>query len=168
MLRSSNPQLSAIARVLPLGLTITTQDIFDAFLSDDTSKMFFHGHSFTGNALSCAAASANLDIFKSTDVLAQVSQLKSAHHRGIEKLKAKIELKDSRVIGGIGVIELRSDNSYGGGFSRSLFKSCLEEGLFVRALGNVVYLMPPYCTQAQEVEDAWEKITGGILCLESH
>lgn len=149
--------------VLPLGLTLTTDEIFHSFFSDQSSKMFFHGHSFTGNALSCAAACANLNIFKSTDVLAQVARLQKAHHRGIENLRTRVDVRDWRVVGGIGAVELSDAFSYGSESSRALSRYCLDNGLFIRTLGDVVYLMPPYCTRESELEDAWSLVTEALL-----
>lgn len=148
---------------LPLGLTVTIDGIYEAFLSQESSKMLFHGHSFTGNAISCAAACANLEIFRTTNVLEKISDLKTAHERGIRKLKEKNSLRDSRIIGSIGAVELNLENAYGGNFSKSLFQYCLKKGLFIRTLGNVVYLMPPYCTTSQEVEDAWQLLAEGAM-----
>ncbi len=140
---------------LPLGLTVTTDRIYEAFLSPDVSKMLFHGHSFTGNALSCAAACANLELFKTTDVIRRIEKLMRAHQVGVASLSKEIEVRDTRVIGAIGAIELAIPVAYGSQTSRLLFQGCLHEGLYLRPLGNVVYLMPPYCTSPDELERAW-------------
>jgi adenosylmethionine-8-amino-7-oxononanoate aminotransferase len=147
---------------LPLALTLTTDEIFEAFLSQDTGRMLFHGHSFTGNAISCAAASANLKLFQDPAVLARVEQMASAHRKAVARIGQEFELRDSRVLGAIGVIELKQDASYGADSSRRLAQRCLEQGLFLRPLGNVIYLMPPYCAKPEEIEWAWEVVAKSL------
>ncbi len=150
---------------LPLGLTITTDRIYDAFLSPSTSRMLFHGHSFTGNALSCAAACANLELFRSGAVLKQIETLTMSHQKGIAALCKNVDVVDTRVLGAIGAVELRVPPSaedrhakYGNPHSRLLFQRCLNESLYLRPLGNIVYLMPPYCTSTDELEWAWSVV----------
>ena len=147
---------------LPLAVTLTHQKIYDAFLSDDISKTFFHGHSFTANSISCAAAAASLRIFRTEPVLMRVKQIEDAHRSAISKIQKRFELRDSRVCGSIGAIELNTDfgrdTKYASGENRLFFNRCLERGLFLRPLGRVIYLMPPYSTNAAEVTWAWETI----------
>ncbi len=147
---------------LPLALTLTSKKIYDAFLSNDSSKMFFHGRSFAANSISCAAACASVRLFKKNPVLSDISLITEGHKRAIDKIKQRIQLSDSRVVGSVGVIELSNSSEYGGQFSKKLLSSCTDKGLFIRPLGNVIYLMSPYCSKAEEVEWAWEAITESI------
>ena len=148
---------------LPMGLTISTEEIYEAFLDSSTDKMFFHGHSFTGNALSCAAAVANLKIFQNKDIIQNLSQIKKTHELSLEKISKEIPLKETRVCGSVGVLELSTDSCYGNIFSKKLNELTIEQDLFIRPLGNVVYLMPPFCSTSSEVESAWQIIEHSIL-----
>ena len=144
------------AGYLPLGVTATTSTIYDAFLSDDRVKTFFHGHSFTANPLACAVALASLDLFREESVLDRVSRLEQQLRAGFEPLRA---LGDVRVIGGVAAVELASDKpGYLDGIGPRLAAAFLERGLLLRPLGNVVYFMPPYCITESETAWALEQI----------
>lgn len=144
------------AGYLPLGVTAATGAIYDAFLSDDRSKTFFHGHSYTANPLACAVAIASLDLFRDEQVLASVARLEQQLRDGFEALRA---LGNVRVIGGVAAVALESDKpGYLDGIGPRLAAAFLERGLLLRPLGNVVYFMPPYCITESETAWALEQI----------
>ena len=151
---------------LPLSLTLTTQEVYEAFLSDEKNKMFFHGHSFTANPIACAAAVANLKKFKSEEVLKNVLVIEKAHQNALEKIKIShisCRIKDIRFKGAIGVLELNDASfTYGSPMSKRLTDTLLQDGLFIRALGNIIYLIPPYCSSYAEVTQSWEKILSAL------
>jgi adenosylmethionine-8-amino-7-oxononanoate aminotransferase len=144
------------AGYLPLGVTATTSRIYDAFLSDDRSKTFFHGHSYTANPLACAVGLASLDLFHDEAVLTNVSRIERQLRDGFERLRA---LGDVRMIGGVAAVELSSDKpGYLDGIGPRLAAAFLERGLLLRPLGNVVYFMPPFCITESETAWALEQI----------
>jgi len=141
---------------LPLGVTATTSTIYDAFLSDDRSKTFFHGHSYTANPLACAVGLASLGLFHDEAVLTNVSRLERQLRDGFERFRA---LGDVRVIGGVAAVELKSDKpGYLDGIGPRLAAAFLERSLLLRPLGNVVYFMPPFCITESETAWALEQI----------
>jgi adenosylmethionine-8-amino-7-oxononanoate aminotransferase len=156
------------AGYLPLGATVATEAVYEAFLSDDRAKTFFHGHSFTANPLACAVALASLDLFREQDVLGRVRRLESTLRAGLAPLARLDSVGDVRVIGGVGIVELVSDKQtrktggYLDGIGPRLAAAFLERGLLLRPLGNVVYFMPPYVITDDEVEWALEQI-GDVL-----
>ena len=147
------------AGYLPLGATVVTAAVYAAFLSDDRSKTFFHGHSFTANPLACAVAIASLDLFQEQNVLARIASLEAQLRAGLAPLREIPIVGDVRVIGGVGIVELVSDRqtrSAGGyldGIGPRLAAAFLERGLLLRPLGNVLYFMPPYVISDEQV--AW-------------
>lgn len=143
---------------LPLGATIATAEIYNAFLSVQTDKMLFHGHSYTGNALSCAAASANLKLFKKMNLLQHLSLLSAAHTKALQKISKHHVLKEVRVCGTVGVLELSHESTYGNSFSAEIQKKALKHNLFIRPLGNTIYLMPPYSSTPEDIAWAWSQI----------
>ena len=144
------------AGYLPLGVSATTSAVYEAFLSDDRSKTFFHGHSYTANPLACAVALASLDLFREEPVLERISRLEQQLRDGFEPLRA---LGDVRVIGGVAAVELASSKpGYLDGIGPRLAAAFLERGLLLRPLGNVVYFMPPYCITESENSWALEQI----------
>lgn len=148
---------------LPLGATVTTHDIYSAFLSPHIDKMLFHGHSYTGNALSCAAACANLKLFRKMNLTQQLSALTTAHTIALQKLSEYHSLKEVRVCGTIGVLELPQVSYYGNSFSATIQREALKLNLFIRPLGNTIYLMPPYSTTPEEIAWAWAQVDNVLL-----
>jgi adenosylmethionine-8-amino-7-oxononanoate aminotransferase len=152
------------AGYLPLGATVATESIYQAFLSDDRTRTFFHGHSFTANPLACAVAIASLDLFSAKAVLDRVARLESQIRAALEPLRGLSFVDDVRVLGGVGAVELK-----GGGYlddvGPRLADEFLRRGLLLRPLGNVVYFVPPYAISDAEAAWALEQIVdvvGGL------
>ena len=143
---------------LPLGVTAATERIYEAFLSTDRARTFFHGHSVTGNPLACAVALASLELIEETAAVAKVNQIERWLRRGLEPLVSHRAVGDVRVIGGVGIVELVSDKqtkSAGGYLDEAgpkLTQAFLDRGLLLRPLGNVIYAMPPYVITESETD----------------
>jgi len=152
------------AGYLPLGATVATERIFDAFLSDDRRKTFFHGHSYTANPLACAVGVASLDLFREHDVLGRIRRLETQLRELTKPIADLPCVGDVRVIGGVAIVELVRDRvtkdtgGYLDGIGPRLAAAFLERGLLLRPLGNVVYFMPPYVITDEEVEWASTRI----------
>jgi adenosylmethionine-8-amino-7-oxononanoate aminotransferase len=151
------------AGYLPLGATVATERIYEAFLSDDRRKTFFHGHSFTANPLACAVALASLELFREHDVLGRVQRLESRLRAGLMPLAELPNVGDVRVIGGVGILELVGNSpgepdGYLDGIGPRLAARFLERGLLIRPLGHVVYFMPPYVITDDQVDWALEQM----------
>ena len=124
---------------LPLAATIARGHVFDAFWSDDPMHALMHGPTFMGNALACAAANASLDLFEWEPRLQQVANIERALERGLARCRELPGVKDVRVKGAIGVVELDRIDDLDG--LRARF---VEEGVFIRPFGSIVYLTPPF------------------------
>jgi adenosylmethionine---8-amino-7-oxononanoate aminotransferase len=146
------------AGYLPLAVTATTEEIYQAFLSDDRSRAFFHGHSYTANPLGCAVAVASLDLFQSEGTLDRVQRLEQMFRNRLEPLKALPNVGDVRVIGGVGIIELVSEGGYLDQTGPQLSREFLKRGLLLRPLGNVLYFMPPYIITDSEASWSLDQI----------
>ena len=152
------------AGYLPLGATVVTNAVYEAFLSDDRTKTFFHGHSFTANPLACAVAVASLDLFHEQDLLGRIRRLEAQLRAGLSPLLELPMVGDVRVVGGVGVVELVTDKQTRGaagyldGIGPRLADAFLERCLLLRPLGNVVYFMPPYVITDEEVAWALDQI----------
>jgi adenosylmethionine-8-amino-7-oxononanoate aminotransferase len=140
------------AGYLPMGATAVTNAVYDAFLSDDRAKTFFHGHSFTANPLACAVALASLDLFEEGDMLERIGRLERQLRDGLAPLAALPHVADVRVLGGVGVVELVASGGYLDDLGPRLYHAFLERGLLLRPLGNVLYFMPPYVITDAEVD----------------
>jgi adenosylmethionine-8-amino-7-oxononanoate aminotransferase len=144
---------------MPLGVTVATERIYEAFLSEDRARTFFHGHSFTGNPLACALAIASLRLLRESNSVAKVQAIQTWLTQGLEPLRAHQSVGEVRVIGGVGIVELVADRTTksAGGYlddvGPRLTAAFLDRGLLLRPLGNIVYAMPPYVIT--ESETAW-------------
>src|SRR5262245_1074482 len=129
---------------LPLAVTIARDKVFDAFWSDDPSDALPHGPTFMANALACAAANASLDLFEREPRLRQVADIAFALEHGLAPCRGLPGVKDVRVKGAIGVVELEYIDDLEG--LRARF---LAEGVFVRPFGSIVYLTPAFTIGAE-------------------
>ncbi len=160
------------AGYLPMGATAATEAIYEAFLSNDRMKTFFHGHSYTANPLACAVALESLKIFEEEAVLSRVQRLEEQLRRRLEPLKAFPQVGDVRVIGGVGILELVRDKDSGSahGYLNTigpmLTAEFLRRGLLLRPLGNVLYFMPPYVITESETDWAIDQIIDVLKNLE--
>ncbi|MBL0940064.1 MAG: adenosylmethionine--8-amino-7-oxononanoate transaminase [Gemmatimonadaceae bacterium] len=141
--------------VLPLGATAATEDIFDAFRSEDRRKTFFHGHSYTANPIACAAALASLQLFdeECEDDRVRIEVAQATH---LAELRGVRGVKAVRHIGTIGAVELEAGEGYLSEVGRELAAFALQEGVLIRPLGNVAYCLPPYCTTDDEIAQVYE------------
>ncbi|HKV40344.1 MAG TPA: adenosylmethionine--8-amino-7-oxononanoate transaminase, partial [Blastocatellia bacterium] len=152
------------AGYLPMGATVATEQIYEAFLSDDRTKTFFHGHSYTANPLGCAVGIASLDIFKSDGVLDRIKRLEGHLSERLSPLDSHPNVGNVRVIGGVGIVELVQDKQTksAGGYLDDvgpvLTEKFLERGLLLRPLGNVLYFVPPYVITDDEADWALDQI----------
>jgi adenosylmethionine-8-amino-7-oxononanoate aminotransferase len=145
------------AGYLPFGATAATEAIYEAFLSEDRGKTFFHGHSYAANPLACAVALASLDLFRENGVIERVQALERQLRSGLEPLR---RFGDVRVIGGVGIVELASSSpGYLDAIGPRLYAAFLERGLLLRPLGHIIYFMPPYAITEAEVDWALTQIT---------
>jgi adenosylmethionine---8-amino-7-oxononanoate aminotransferase len=131
---------------LPLAATIARRKVFDAFWSDDPQHALMHGPTFMANALACAAANASLDLFEQEPRLLEIKQLAAVLTEGLSPCRGLSGVKDVRVKGAIGVVELDRIADVDG--LRARF---VEEGVFVRPFGNVVYLTPAFTIGTDEL-----------------
>lgn len=147
---------------LPLGVTACTAVIHQAFVDDDKLKTFFHGHSFTANPLACSAALASLDLFEKDKTLERINTI-SDWHSTYKNILLDSEIRDSiknfRQLGTIVAFEwVDPKSTYLNSISAGVTSRMLEQGIFLRPLGNTVYMMPVYCTTEEEIKIIYEKL----------
>jgi adenosylmethionine-8-amino-7-oxononanoate aminotransferase len=145
---------------MALGLTTCTQQIYDAFLSDDKLKTLFHGHSFTANPVAIAAALASMDLFIEPTTAENIGRIEAAHQEFGLKIKDHAKVKTIRQTGTIIAMEWETgDNtSYFSSLRDKLYHFFLDAGIILRPLGNIIYILPPYCITADELAYIYAKI----------
>jgi len=139
---------------LPLAATIAHRKVFDAFWSDDPAQALMHGPTFMGNALACAAANASLDLFEREPRLEQVTAISAALSHGLEPCRGLPGVKDVRVLGAIGVVEMERIADLG-----RLRARFVEEGVFIRPFGTTVYLTPAFTIGVEDLA----RLTAAVL-----
>ena len=134
---------------LPLSVVMTTDDVYDAFYDDATTRGFLHSHSYTGNPLACRAALAVLDVLEADDVLARNRELAAWMNQRIAALHDHPRVRHLRHLGMIWAFDLADADPRAG---RAVHEQALRAGLLLRPIGNTVYWMPPYAVGEAEME----------------
>lgn len=145
--------------VVPMGATLATREIYLGFYAADRAKMFFHSSSFTGNPIACAAALASLEIWDAEPVMERIAAIAAFHERRLPALHGHPALSDVRQTGTIAALEIFvPEGGYLAPLGSRLYDYYLENGVLLRPLGNVVYVLPPYCVTATELERIYDVI----------
>jgi len=164
------PDLMALAKgltggYLPLAATLTTEQIFTAFLGEyHEFKTFFHGHSYTGNQIGCAAALANLRVFEEEEVLETLQHKIESLKSDLNACRSLPHVVDVRQCGFIGAVELgpyRVEERIGIKVCRAM----RARGVLTRPLGNVIVIMPPYCISAEQMEKIFTALAESIRAV---
>ena len=145
---------------LPLAATVARARVFDAFWSDDPTHALMHGPTFMANPLACAAANASLDLFEREPRLQQVAAIAGALERGLAPCRDLPGVRDVRVKGAIGVVELERIDDLDG--LRARF---VEEGVFVRPFGSIVYLTPAFTIGEEDLARLTDAVTKVVSAL---
>jgi len=142
---------------MALGVTACNEKIYNAYVSDDELKTFFHGHSFTANPLACAAALASLDLLQKEETMKAIvttGEMNKNFAATLEKKFCKTNsfIKNIRWIGTILAFEVaHGKDEYLNNISSIITEKSLNKGVYLRPLGNTVYIMPPYCITENEL-----------------
>ena len=148
---------------LPFAVTVCRSEIYSAFHSTDRSRTFFHGHSYSGNPLGCAAANATLKIFETEPVFERITAIERIHEARLADFRQHPTVVDARMLGTISAIELRTgDPGYVSSVRSRLYNFFIEHGVLLRPLGNVVYIVPPYVIRQEDLHYTYE-IVGKAL-----
>ncbi|WP_185204552.1 adenosylmethionine--8-amino-7-oxononanoate transaminase [Chryseobacterium sp. C3] len=145
---------------MPMGITTSSQQIFDAFLSEDKYKTLFHGHSFTANPLACTAALASMELLLKEETLEKINLISQKHFNFSQDLKNHPKVENVRQTGTIIAWEIKNDEktSYFNEIGKVLYREFLKRGIIMRPLGNVMYLVPPYCITPEELDFVYRNI----------
>ncbi|WP_230292221.1 adenosylmethionine--8-amino-7-oxononanoate transaminase [Croceicoccus sp. Ery5] len=143
---------------IPLAVTMASEPVYAAHLSTDRAKMFFHSSSYTANPIACAAANANLAIWRDEPVLDRVKRLETRLSERVDALAGKRAIRNARVSGGIAAFELGEGDGYLSGDVPAMMRHCLDRGVLLRPLGSTIYTMPPYCITEEQLDAVFDAI----------
>ncbi len=146
--------------VMPLGATSCAQFIYDAFLSDDKMKTFFHGHSYTANTTACSAALASMDLFDKPEAFENIKRIEKKHAAFLQEIKSHKALIDVRQLGTILAFEIKTPErtNYLNSLAEYISEFFVERGIILRPLGNIMYILPPYCVSDDDLDYMYEAV----------
>lgn len=146
--------------VMAMGLTVTTQRVFDAFLDEDIGKALLHGHSFTANPIACSAVCASLDLLEKEDTKARIASISKLHSDFCEKLQGNPHFKSAKSQGTILSLEVEvgEESSYFSSIRTDAYNYFLENELLIRPLGNVIFINPPYVITDEQLRNIYAHI----------
>lgn len=153
---------------LPMGVTMASTEIYNAFYDQDRSKTFFHSTSFTGNALACAAANASMDIWEQEPVLERIKTISDLQQRAAQTFKKQDDIvKNVRQKGTILALDLQDIGKDGvegylSDLGPYLYRFFLNKDVLLRPIGNCVYVLPPYCVTKEDMEEIYECIEAAL------
>ncbi len=147
---------------LPLGATLCREEIYDMFRGAGFDRAFAHGHSYSANPLGCAAALASLDLFETGDWRRRGAAIQARHRGFLDSLAGHDEACRTRLTGTIAAFDIAGDKGYGAAAGAKLKREFLERGLLLRPLGNVVYVMPPYCIEEADLDRGYAGIRDAL------
>ncbi|MCI0650247.1 MAG: adenosylmethionine--8-amino-7-oxononanoate transaminase [Planctomycetes bacterium] len=147
---------------MALGATSCTNEIFEAFLSEDRRRAFLHGHSYSGNPIACAAALASLDLLLAAECRERIAMIARSHAEFARRARGHARVREARSLGTALALELElhaaGDESYFAEIGPRLARFYLERGILLRPLGNVAYTLPPYCVTEAELHRIYDVI----------
>ena len=150
--------------MLPMALTTCTEAIYQAFYADDKMKALYHGHSFTGNPLGCAVALASLDLLLSAETQGNIERVVKRQADFLSKINNHPQVKNARQTGTSLAIEFNTDtqSGYFNNLRDRLYRFFLQRGLILRPLGNVVYVLPPYCITDPQLDQVYTALEAAL------
>ena len=149
---------------IPMAITTFTQEIFNGFYDDDTNKALFHGHTFTANPTGCAAALASLQLLQSEEIQNNMKRIHQSHLDFQSKIKAHPKVKTTRVLGVIFALEITTESpaEYYGSLRNTLYNFFIQNGIILRPVGNIVYILPPYIISQNQIEKVYQVVENAL------
>ena len=160
---TNKPDIICLSKALtgglvPMAITSCTQEIYDAFLSNDISKGYFHCHTYSANPIGCAAAIASIDLLTSPEIHSNIQRISQKHKAFGATITNHPKVKSTRSIGVIFALDLDTNMERYGTLRDLLLSSFMKEGIFLRPLGNTIYIQTPYVISDEQLEKIYNTI----------
>ncbi|NHF58767.1 adenosylmethionine--8-amino-7-oxononanoate transaminase [Flavobacteriaceae bacterium TP-CH-4] len=150
------------AGMVPMAITSCTQRVYDAFYSDEIAKGLFHGHTYTANPLACTAALAGLELLQSAEMQANIRRISKSHSVFDKKIKNHPKVARTRQCGIIYALDLVVEMERYGNLRDRLFDHFMDHGVFLRPLGNTIYILAPYITSDEQLGRIYSAIESAL------
>jgi len=162
---NEQPDMMCLSKALtggtiPMAITTFTQEIYDGFLDSDVNKALFHGHTFTANPTGCAAALASLELLQTNTMQENIIRVNNRHLIFKKRIAQHPKVKATRVLGVIFALEVETETkaSYYGELRNKLYDFFIKNGVILRPVGNIVYILPPYIITDEQLEKVYEVV----------
>ena len=159
------PDMTCLSKALtggtiPMAITTFSQEIFEGFYDDDTNKALFHGHTFTANPTGCAAALASISLLENHEMQVNILRINQSHLEFENQIKNHPKVKTTRVLGVIFALEIKTESqeSYYGTMRNKLYNFFIENGIILRPVGNIIYILPPYIITENQLQKVYATI----------
>lgn len=166
---TEKPDMMCLSKALtggtiPMAITTFTQDLFEAFYDDDINKALFHGHTFTANPTGCAAALASLELLQTSEMQANIIRVNKNHLGFQQHIKNHSKVTATRVLGVIFALEIKTESSasYYGSLRNKLYDFFIENGVILRPVGNIVYILPPYIITDEQLQKVYQVVENAL------
>jgi adenosylmethionine---8-amino-7-oxononanoate aminotransferase len=156
---------SLTAGLVPMAITSCTQKVYDAFLSDDIGKGFFHGHTYSANPISCTAALSGIELLASEEIQQNIARIIKSHQQFNEKIKNHSKVKETRQLGIIYALDLNVSMDRYGDLRYKLFNFFMENGVCLRPLGNTIYILAPYVITDEQLQKVYKTIEESLAII---
>lgn len=150
------------AGLVPMGLTTCTLEVYQAFYSDDIAKSLFHGHTYTANPLACTAALAALQLLQTDEIQNNIQDIIRWHQQFDSEIKHHPKLVNTRQLGVIYALDLNVKMERYGNLRDKLFNHFMDNGVFLRPLGNTIYILPPFITAQNQMNKIYDSIKSAL------
>jgi len=164
---NNNPEIICLSKALtaglmPMAVTSCSLKIYDAFYSDEISKGLFHGHTYTANPIACTAALAGLELLQSQEIKESIKRIIHSHRKFDKKIKNHPKVASTRQCGVIYALDLKIKMERYGNIRDRLFSYFMDNGVFLRPLGNTIYISAPYITTDKQMQKIYDTIESAI------
>jgi len=151
--------------LLPMAITSCSQEIYNAFYSDEISKGLFHGHTYSANPLACTAAIASIELLQTEEIQENIQRIIRSHKEFGEQIKNHPKVKNIRQTGVIFALDLNIKMDRYGNLRDQLFGFFMKKGVFLRPLGNTIYILAPYTITETQLEKVYKTIEESLTIL---
>ncbi|MEK6153190.1 adenosylmethionine--8-amino-7-oxononanoate transaminase [Flavobacteriaceae bacterium 3-367] len=160
---TSKPDIMCLSKALtaglvPMGVTSCTREVYDAFYSDEISKGLFHGHTYTANPLACTAALAGITLLQSDEIQSSIRRIMASHRQFDAEIKDHPKVAATRQTGIIYALDLKVEMERYGQLRDRLFEHFMDQGVFLRPLGNTIYVLAPYVISEEQLKRIYGSI----------
>ena len=141
-----------------MAITSCTQNVYDAFLSDDIAKGFFHGHTYSANPIACTAALAGIELLQSEGIQNNITRIIRLHQDFDKHIRNHPKVAETRQLGVIYALDLNIEIERYGDLRNKLFNFFMKNGVYLRPLGNTIYILAPYVITSEQLEKVYKVI----------